>query len=117
MNILFLREAIFIKLIDFHTHCFADSLAERALDKLLKQGSFQPRHDGTAKGLLEHARATGVTLSVVQPVATKPSQNDTINRWAASIMCDEIKCFGSVHPETENYRERYARSSVWDCTA
>ncbi|MBQ3141027.1 MAG: amidohydrolase family protein [Clostridia bacterium] len=55
--------------------------------------------------MLELARSTGVDVSVVQPIATKPSQNETINHWAASIMNDEIKCFGTVHPETENFRE------------
>lgn len=54
---------------------------------------------------MELARKTNVDLSVVLPIATKPSQNETINHWAASIMNDEVKCFGSVHPDTENFRE------------
>lgn len=94
-----------MKIIDFHTHCFADTLAERAVAKLRAQGSFEPRHNGTVDGLLTLAHATGVDLSVIMPIATKPSQNHTINQWAASVMGHEIKCFGTVHPETENFRE------------
>ncbi len=58
--------------------------------------------DGTVAGLLRHMRASDVAYSVVQPVATKPSQVRSINDWAASQTDPGIICFGAIHPDHED---------------
>ncbi len=35
--------------IDFHVHCFADELAERAVSTLAERAGVPPRTDGTVK--------------------------------------------------------------------
>ena len=92
--------------IDFHTHCFADSIAERAIATLKKQcgGLYEPCTDGTLNGLIEKMDSFGVDISVVQPVITKLSQTKTINEWAASICSDRIISFGAVFPHTDDYK-------------
>ena len=88
-------------LIDFHTHAFADSIAERAMAKLentLKvSGRWEepPATDGTVSGLLRKMDGCGIDRSVILPIATKPSQQKTINDWAADVMSDRLICFGS----------------------
>ncbi|MEL4105406.1 amidohydrolase family protein [Oscillospiraceae bacterium WX1] len=93
-------------IIDFHTHAFPDSLADKALALLLAniESAFTPVTDGTVKGLLQHMAKTGVNLSVLQPVVTKPSQFRSLNEWAAAAACDKIVPFGGVHPLTDDYK-------------
>lgn len=94
-----------MKIIDSHTHCFADSIAPRAMAELSKAIPYPPAHDGTFSGLLAAQKEKGIDISIVAPIATKPTQNDTINEWAAAIACPEIRCMGTIHPRTENYRD------------
>lgn len=94
--------------IDFHTHAFADNIAERATAKLentLKEsGRWEepPATRGTVGELLNKMDLWGIDKSVILPIATKPSQQKTINSWAESVMSDRLVCFGSVHPDAED---------------
>ncbi|MBE6799536.1 MAG: amidohydrolase [Ruminococcaceae bacterium] len=92
--------------IDFHTHCFADSIAKRAVNSLYEACGriYEPCADGTVKGLVDNMDKFGVDISVVQPVLTKPSQLKTVNEWAAGIQSDRIISFGGFHPATDDYK-------------
>ena len=87
---------------DFHTHAFIDSLAERASSGLAKTSGITPATDGTLKGLRKKLAENGIDRAMLLPVATKPSQQSTINNWAAEIMGDGIYCCGTVHPDAED---------------
>ena len=93
-------------IIDFHTHCFADVIAKRAIESLEKACGYlyKPCTDGTLKALTANMDKFGVDISVVQPVITKLSQTKTINEWAASICSDKIISFGAVFPHTDDYK-------------
>jgi predicted TIM-barrel fold metal-dependent hydrolase len=102
--------------IDFHTHAFADNIAERAIEKLEKtifESGFPnpaaPVFGGTVKGLLEEMDKSGVDISVVMPIATKPSQQTVINNWAAEIKSEKLYPFGSVHPDAPDALEELER--------
>lgn len=92
--------------IDFHTHAFPDTIAERAIAGLVKSsgGLYPPCSNGTLDGLKANMEKFGVALSVVQPVITKASQLKTLNEWAASICSDNIISFGGIYPHTEDYK-------------
>ncbi len=92
--------------IDFHTHAFPDTLAPRAIASLIDAcgGTYLPCHDGTVSGLTEKMAEFGVDKSVIQPIVTKPSHTKTLNEWAASVQSDKIISFGSVHPDTDDYK-------------
>ncbi len=92
--------------IDFHTHAFPDAIAERAISGLVKaaNGMFTPCSDGTISGLIGKMDKAGVDVSVLQPVVTKPSQTENLNRWAKSVESDRIVPFGGIHPETDDYK-------------
>jgi predicted TIM-barrel fold metal-dependent hydrolase len=92
-------------IVDFHTHCFSDEIAARAIPKLAKAGDVQPFTDGTVSGLKNSMKFSGINMSVVQPIATKPTQTTVINRWAASIKDAQIIPFGTIHPEYEHWQE------------
>lgn len=93
-------------IIDFHTHCFPDELAGRAISALTAgiDEIFTPVTDAKVGGLLAHMRESGVDISVIQPVITKQSQFQDLNRWAASICSDRLISFGSVYPYTDDYK-------------
>lgn len=94
-------------IIDFHTHCFPDELAPRAMSKLSQNSGMPYYHNGTLSGLKESAKKSGIDMCVVLPIATKPQQTRTINRWALSVMEEDkdIICFGTVHPEFDKWKE------------
>jgi predicted TIM-barrel fold metal-dependent hydrolase len=90
-------------IIDFHAHAFPDSLAPRAMQSLVAGCGIQPCTDGTISGLKENMKNAGVDISVILPVATKPSQVDSINGWMAQINDPMLIPFGAVHPDTQDY--------------
>ena len=94
-------------IIDFHTHVFPDALAERAIGTLLKNINevFTPVTNATVSGLLAHMENSGVDISVVQPVITKPSQLRELNTWVAGIASRKLVAFGSIYPRSNSYKE------------
>jgi hypothetical protein len=101
-------------IIDFHTHAWTDALAAKALPALLTnaQGSLTAHYDGTVGGLIAEMDRTGVDVSVVQPVATKPAQVPAINDWAAGVSSDRIVAFGAMHPGTDDPAGEIARMAA-----
>lgn len=98
-------------IIDFHTHCFPDALAKRAIATLSENGSIRPYHDGTAAGLVALQERSGVSQSVIMPIATKSSQTAGINQWAAEVQAafaGKILAFGSLHPASTRFKEEIA---------
>ncbi len=95
-------------LIGFHTHIFPDKIAERTLD-VLKSGVLKYEQvnavsyfDGTKGGLLDSMDKSGVDLSVTLPIATKPTQTESINDFAKSATDAKIISFASLHPANDN---------------
>lgn len=98
-----------MKIFDFHTHAFTDSLAPRALSGLADTSGITPATDGTVSGLREILRKNGISGALLLPVATKPSQQLHINAWAAEVMHDGLYCCGSVHPDAPDAIEEVRR--------
>jgi predicted TIM-barrel fold metal-dependent hydrolase len=84
--------------IDVHTHVFPPDVAEHAVGSLVERAGLVPFYDGTVAGLLGSMDASGITVSVLQPVATRPEQVEGINDWTASLASDRLIPFGAVHP-------------------
>ena len=89
--------------IDFHTHCFADSVAASALPVLEAECGVKALHNGTISGLRSCMQRCGINISVVQPVATKPSQVSVINAWARENRSNDLHFFGAVHPDDKDF--------------
>ena len=89
-------------IIDFHTHCFPDKIAARAMEQLkLRSGITMPFHDGSLDGLKKLQKRDGVDYSVVLNIATNPRQQTSVNNFAISLKSVEgIVPFGSVHPDS-----------------
>lgn len=98
-------------LIDFHTHIFPPSIAEKTISGIVSSTreiynmDRSTAFDGTIDGLKESMKRTGVDISVVQPIATKVTQYKTINSYAREITCENVISFASLHPYQDNTDE------------
>ncbi len=89
--------------IDFHTHIFPDQIAGNTIELLEEKGNIKAYSDGKLLGLKQSMEESGIDLSVVLPVVTKPSQFNSINQFAAQITGKEgIISFGGIHPDCED---------------
>ena len=88
-------------LIDFHTHCFPEKIAEKAVLRLSYVSGGIPCHtDGTLNGLKTVMNRQGVDLSCVMNIATNPRQMKKVNDFAISLREDtRLIPLGSVNPE------------------
>lgn len=94
-------------IIDFHTHIFPEKIAGKTIESLENLSGIKASTNGTLEGLLASMERTGVDMSVIMPVATKPSQMESINAYAKEI-CDmypgKLISFGGIHPDCEDYK-------------
>ncbi|MBQ8177571.1 MAG: amidohydrolase family protein [Clostridia bacterium] len=94
--------------IDFHTHIFPDKLAPRAYEVLsinAKAAGYKPIHKLTKAELIAKMDESGVDLSVVCPVATKPTQSEKNLEWGVSINDDRIVTIAGLFPDKESWRK------------
>ncbi len=99
---------IYIMVIDFHTHIFPEKIAARTIEALEQKGNLKAATDGTLEGLLASMKRSGVDLSVILPVATKPSQFESIQSFAKSVneqYQGKLLSFGGIHPDCEDYKK------------
>lgn len=95
-------------IVDIHTHVFPDAIAGKSIAFLTEKaaGAVHASTDGTLEGLKASMRQSGVDVSVVQPVVTRPAQFESINRFAAEINGkDGVYSFGGIHPDDESPKE------------
>lgn len=99
--------------IDFHTHTFPDKIAAAAIEKLSRLSHSRPFSDGTADGLAASAKAAGIDLSVILPVATNTKQVPSINDYAAktneTTESTGLLSFGCMHPDYPEWKEELFR--------
>lgn len=99
-------------IIDFHTHTFPDNIASRAIEHMQSLSHNAVFSDGTVTGLKASMASSGVTHSVVLPVATNPAKVAHINDLSiASTEKENLIYFGCMHPDFEDYRAELARLS------
>ena len=102
-------------IIDFHTHCFPDALAPRAIGQLtdtIASMNIRPATDGTALGLFDSMARAGIDLSVVCNIATNARQMHKVNDFAMELKQrypKKLIPLGSLHPHAEGLDEELAR--------
>ncbi|MBE6529503.1 MAG: metal-dependent hydrolase [Ruminococcaceae bacterium] len=90
----------------FHSHCFPDALAPRAIGTLAENAKLvgmTPHTDGTAAGTLRYLQSAGIDTALICNIATNPHQERKVNDFAIAL-AGEGKLFsaGSIHPESED---------------
>ena len=93
-------------IIDFHTHCFPEKIAQRAIASLSHAaGGLVPHTNGTPESLVKLMDDVGVSKSVVLGIATNEKQMQNVNNFAKELSSDRLVGFGSVHPDAANVFE------------
>ena len=92
--------------IDMHTHIFPEKIAAKTLELLAGRIHIEPYTNGMADGLAASAKAAGIDLAVILPVVTKPSQFESINKFALQFREGPLYSFGGIHPASETYKEQ-----------
>ena len=102
-----------MKIVDIHTHTFPESVAQAALLSMQRNSHTALFADGTARGLAERMKCAGVSVSVVQPVATNPAKvgriNDRVLETNRSAAETGIYSFGAMHPACETWEAELER--------
>ena len=88
-----------MRIIDFHTHAFPDSLAEQTVPKLCAFANVEATLDGKISSLVGEMDRLGIEAAVVLTIATKASQFESILNWCTDIASARLHPFASVHPE------------------
>lgn len=96
-------------IIDMHVHIFPDALASRARTQLEKTAGAAACTDITEADTRRRLQEWNIDLGVVMPIATKPTQQRTINDWAATLQHGRLISFGTVHPEAADAVDELAR--------
>ena len=90
----------------FHSHCFPESLAPRAIAALAENAKpvgMAPHTDGTAAGTLRYLKAAGIDTALICNIATNPHQERKVNDFAISLAAQgNLFAAGSLHPESED---------------
>lgn len=108
-------------IIDIHTHCFPDSVAQRAVPAMAKAAGVEAYTDGTLSGLKNSMKQAGIDLSILLPVATKPQQTDSINQKSIDILKaaslnnrePEVLSFGTIHPDCVDWKHQIRTLSAF----
>ncbi len=100
--------------IDFHTHCFPDHLAPRAMEILAKNcagdASLHPHTDGTAADTLALLSRVGIDRAVICNIATNKKQETNVNSFAISMAGDDFFFpLGSLHPDSDQMESELDR--------
>jgi predicted TIM-barrel fold metal-dependent hydrolase len=91
------------KIIDTHIHVFPEKVEPSAI-KNLSVPQRRNKIAGTMDACLERMERLGISQGWTVPVATKPSQVASINRYAAAQPRDRFVPFGAIHPDCEDVR-------------
>lgn len=86
--------------IDFHVHAYADEIAERAMRRLATTADIKAYTSGKMVDTRKHLSDNKIDYGVLLPIATKPSQETTINNWAIEHNNGNIISFGTIHPDS-----------------
>lgn len=93
-----------MEIIDFHAHIYPKKIAQNAVKGIYDFYGIKINYSGTAEDLEKNGTENGVNRFLVQSVATKPNQVNSINEFIAS-KCKKHSSFigfGTLHPELEN---------------
>ena len=91
-------------IIDFHTHAFPESIAQRAIDTLKVKIDRIPETDGTLGDLASKMKNWNIDYSVVCNIATNPRQTVNVNSFAIESRdkYPSIISLGSIHPDFDD---------------
>ncbi len=94
-----------MKIIDFHTHIYPDSISQKATDSICEFYELQTNLTGTADMLLKQGKKAGISEYVLLPVAIKAEHVHHINRFIVeeTNTHPEFFGFGALHADMGDF--------------
>lgn len=89
-----------IRVFDCHAHIFPDRIAAATVELLGAEAKIRPCYNGTRGGLLASMAEAGIGGALNCPIATRPDQVDSINRWAVAQNHWPVLSLGAIHPDS-----------------
>ncbi|MGN1133608.1 MAG: amidohydrolase family protein [Oscillospiraceae bacterium] len=83
-----------MRFIDFHTHIYPESIAEKATENVSTFYGLHADAVGTDHRLLEEQKKADITNFVILPVATKPEQVHHINEFVVKEVAEHSEFYG-----------------------
>lgn len=98
------KERYHMKIVDFHTHIYPDSLAYKATRATCDFYGLDTDQTGTVDALLSKGREAGIDRFVLLPVAVHPHGVRHVNAFIVRQVREHPECdgFGTVHPDMED---------------
>lgn len=99
-------------IIDAHAHIYPDKIALRAAENIGEFYNIAMSYDGTINHLLELGDQYGISMFLVQSVATAPQKVQSINDFIARSIAehpDRFIGFATLHPEMDHIADEVAR--------
>lgn len=107
-----MNEAIFVRIIDFHTHVYPEAIARKAADNVraFYDGIGNDQIDGSVTTLLDRADNARITECAILPVATKPERTRHINEFIIREATAQPRFygFGTVHAAMDGLMDEVA---------
>ncbi len=98
-------------IIDIHTHCYPQRIAQHVLRASGRNNSFPPVCDATLAGTRALMQACGVDKFALLPVGTMPSCHSS-NQFSCDHADEMIIPFGTVHPAAEDLEGEVERLAL-----
>jgi uncharacterized protein len=89
-------------IIDFHTHIYPERIAAKILPAAKKKLNVDVPGTGSPQDLRRHMSDSGISKSVILPLAKGKEDTSTLNDWILATSGDGLIPFGAVHPFMEN---------------
>lgn len=85
--------------IDFHTHIFPPHRAADILKDLAGRGDISHFTDGTLKGLIHSMDRSGIDISIISRITTRPERVAAVNQWLLACVTKGVNVMATVHPD------------------
>ncbi len=91
-----------MEIIDTHAHLFRTDIERKAINYMEKKSGFKCPGYGTLEYLKQEMIKNNISMAIILPVATKPKQVNSINKFLKTINSSKILPFAAYHPDIEN---------------
>jgi len=85
-------------IIDFHTHIYPERVAAKILPAAKKKLKVEVPGTGAPDDLRRHMSDSGISRSVLLPLARGREDVSSLNDWILSVSGEGLIPFGAVHP-------------------
>jgi hypothetical protein len=89
-------------IIDFHTHIYPERVAAKIFPAAKKKLKVEVPGTGAPDDLRRRMSDSGISRSVLLPLARGREDVSSLNDWILSVSGDGLLPFGAVHPFMEN---------------